>query len=271
MDQHKSNSQEIEEELNEKTDNSDKSEALYSKHSKNSEDGDGDNKSKNSEKEDGDPNDKNEQIDNKSEHVEQSKLYEKTLENLNRSRRSSMVSNKPSRSNSPLVSKSVNFDLKKKRKNSTSNSTNQINKDFYLSSVNDMKYIGDQFKVGKIDSRVKSPFEERFQKRYEKTLKKMTANSKNFDSTKTLANYQQIRDPKKLIDPQFTLVNELKFAGQQFKLGKLDSRSKSPFEERFQKKFKDRLKVLLPNPNRMKMAFSFDELKQIHNTLSHKS
>ena len=257
MDEVKSNSEEIEEELTEKIDNSEIL-PLEQPNVPTNENDEGKNENFENKEET-----ESERTDNKSENIDQDDLNEKT----NRSSRSSVVSNQQtSKSNSPFISRSVNFELKKKNQN-YSKSKNNINSDFYLSSVNEMKHIGEQFKVGKINSQPKSPFEERFEKRYEKTLKKFTANSKNFDQNQILSSYRRTKDAKNLLDTQFTLVNELKYTDQQFKFGKLDPRAKSPFEERFQKKYIDRLKVLFTNSNRMSMELSYNELKNIHNTL----
>lgn len=234
MDEDKSNFEIIEEEISEKTDKSENLE--LSKVEENDE-----NKSQNFENRE-EP--ESEKIDNKSENVDQNDLDEKTI----RSGRSSVESNQHiSRTNSPLISRSVNFELKKKRLNSSSSSSKSRISDFYLSSVNEMKYIGEQFKVGRINPQAKSPFEERFEKRYAKTLKKLTTNSNNFSSNKILSDYRQTRDPKCLTDHQIFVVNELKYTDQQFKCGKMDPRAKSPFEERFEKRYAKTLKKMTAN------------------------
>lgn len=202
------------------------------------------------------------------ERSEQQDLYEKTLKSASiekRSRASSMHSNRP---NSPAVSRSTNFESKPAKKKSNVNLSLISIKDPYLTTINDMKYLGDQFLVGKLNPNLKSPFESRFEKRYTRTLNKLKASTDKTDSNEILSEYKRNANANVKLDPQFTLTNELKFTGKQFNVGKMDPKLKSPFEKKFQERFKSHLKVLAPNSKRMVPNLQFDDLKRIHNSLA---
>ncbi|CAF0947536.1 unnamed protein product [Brachionus calyciflorus] len=204
------------------------------------------------------------------EQSQQHDLNEKTFNNDSdekRSRRTSTASNtKISRPSSPLTSRSVNLQAGKKTRSQT-NLDHILNKDPYLSSINDMKYLGDQFIIGKINPNLKSPFECKFEKRFQNTLKKLTNNPNKLDRNQILADYKRTKDLKVLLVPRFMLTNELKFTGDQFKVGKLDQKIQSPFEKRFQERFKSQLKMILPNPDRTSHLLKLSELKSIHDSL----
>lgn len=205
---------------------------------------------------------------------EQHELYEQTLKRQTsvtskRSRTPSMASVRKSANASPLASQSMNFDQHKSAlRQSFSNLSVLRSKDPYLRSINDLKYLGDQFQVGKINPNQKSVFEIRFEKMYASTLKKLSTPSYKKHPMETLADFRRTRDLKVILDPQYTLTNELKFTGDQFKVGKIDPKIVNPFEKRFQERFKGQLIKLLPNPLRASSLLNFNDLKEIHQTLT---
>lgn len=234
------------------------------------------NNEKNDKNENGHENDDSNNHDNQElqqsheDNKNQEDLYQKTL--LRSQSRTSNSSHQLSSANlRPKVSQSIDFEDKKSLKSSSFTNIRKTgsytNLSTYLSSVNDLKYIGDQFKVGKLDPNLKSSHERRFQKMYNSRLKKLKINeSAKIDPASTLSDYKRTKDPKFLLDPRFTLTNELKFTGQQFKVGKLDPKIISPAEKRFQERFKSQLKNLLPNPNTPR-KLDYTELKDIQNKL----
>lgn len=238
------------------------------------------NNEKNDKNENGHENDDSNNHDNQElqqsheDNKNQEDLYQKTL--LRSQSRTSNSSHQLQRTSSsanlrPKVSQSIDFEDKKSLKSSSFTNIRKTgsytNLSTYLSSVNDLKYIGDQFKVGKLDPNLKSSHERRFQKMYNSRLKKLKINeSAKIDPASTLSDYKRTKDPKFLLDPRFTLTNELKFTGQQFKVGKLDPKIISPAEKRFQERFKSQLKNLLPNPNTPR-KLDYTELKDIQNKL----
>ena len=155
---------------------------------------------------------------------------------------------------------------------------------FDLRSVNDMKYLGDQFKIGKPDPSLVPAHELRFQRVYEKQLKKWRATgsassgsndnsssssvNKHAETSRILSEFKRTRDPKVLADARFVHTNELKFAGDQFKVGKFDASVQSPCEKRFQDKCKSFLSKILPDPGRLPAKLSHAELKEMHTRLA---
>ena len=142
--------------------------------------------------------------------------------------------------------------------------------DRYLTTINDLKYMGDQFVVGKLDPTLKTPFEVRFQNMYKKKFPKTSDNmdtARSQDQNFTLSEYRRTKDLKSLANPLLH-TNDLKYTGDQFKVGKLDPKQQHPFEKRFQKKFQQKLKILSADPESgPKKVLCFEELKEIHNTL----
>ena len=63
----------------------------------------------------------------------------------------------------------------------TTNTTSSNNFNFALHSTNDFKYIGEQFKVGKINPCLQSTSEKLFQKMYKDKLSKLYDSSKNLN------------------------------------------------------------------------------------------
>lgn len=151
---------------------------------------------------------------------------------------------------------------------STNRSTTSIRQlDPYLSSINDMKYIGDQFVVGKTDPTLLSSFEQRFQRVYKPKLKESTnglATSRSMDQS--FNEFLRTKDKNTLSNPHFH-SNDMKYTGDQFKVGKLDPKAVHPFEKKFQEKYKAKLKVLSPQTSPIK-PLGFNELKEMHDTLS---
>lgn len=142
--------------------------------------------------------------------------------------------------------------------------------DPYLKSVNDLKYIGDQFKVGKLDPTLKQPHEIRFEKMFQSRLKKLTqpCTPRYSVNEQLLSEFKRTNDPKLQVDPHFNMTNELKYTGSQFKVGKLDTKIQSPFEKRFQEKFKSHLKVLQTSSNKVPTTLSYADLKEIQAKLA---
>jgi len=142
--------------------------------------------------------------------------------------------------------------------------------DPYLKSVNDLKYVGDQFKVGKLDLSLKQPHEIRFGKMFQSRLKKLTqpCTPRYSVNEEILKEFKRTNDPKLQVDPHYNMTNELKNTGSQFKVGKLDAKIQSPFEKRFQEKFKNNLKVLQKSNNKAPTQLSYADLKEIHAKLA---
>jgi hypothetical protein len=170
----------------------------------------------------------------------------------------------------------VSFSHRKGGHNTNRSNTNLSTirtRDPYLTTINDMKYIGDQVVVGKFDPNLKSNFEEKFQKRFTGKLQKSQsslATSRSLDIENSLKEFKRTKDIKTLADPNF-LANELKFTGDQFKVGKLDPKMQTPFERKFQKQFEKRLKILAgdsSSDDTKKQPIKFEDLKEMHNALS---
>lgn len=216
-----------------------------------------------------DPEPEHEEHEN--EENEQHEIYETTLRkqaSIDRRSRAS-TSNHGSRPGSAraLSSQSMNFEKKASPRQSQTRFSDIFLKDPYMSSINDMKYLGDQFRVGKTDPNLKSVFESKFEKLYQSKLNKLSKSTSRLNPIGFLTEFRRTKDMKTLMDPQFTLTNELKFTGDQFKVGRPDPKIQSSFERRFQERFKHQLKNLLPNTTRNPRNLSFYDLKDIHNAL----
>lgn len=202
---------------------------------------------------------------------EQTEVYMKTLKKSSVEHPESANNSRPSSARRPHTSRSDNFEAHKtlKRSGTSKSSILSVNP-YYLSSVNDLKYVGDQFIVGKINPSLKPPHEVRFEKMYEARLKKLRSSSSGkVNVLNTLSDYKRTRDPK-VFDQQtkLFLTNDLKTSGDQFKVGKIDPKQQSVCEILFQKKFASSLKKLHSNPNRPIVPLKFEELKDIHNKLA---
>ena len=166
----------------------------------------------------------------------------------------------------PVSARSTNFQSNKTSKPRSKSSLSAH--DPYLRSVNDLKYVGDQFIVGKVDPNLKQPHEIRFLKLNSARLKKLkgdTGSAKNLPQS--LSQFMQSKDPKILDGGTMRfLTNDLKYAGNQFKVGKVDPKMTSVFEQRFQKRFGQKLQVLLPDQAKSPRPFTYEELKQMHTT-----
>lgn len=118
-----------------------------------------------------------------------------------------------------------------------------------LTSTNDFKYMGDQFKVGKTNPNLQSSCEKRFQKLYSKQLSYLYTNS------------------QRSLIPEIN--NDNKYTGMQFRMGKFTSPaiadSTPTYEQRFQAMFKPRLEVLKPKPKPRSLTYL--ELKELHSSL----
>lgn len=192
-----------------------------------------------------------------------------------RSRSSSVVSENNNHISKQLSSRSVTFEKPQSAtRRSYSNLSNVTLIDPYLTSINDLKYLGDQFVVGKMNPNLKQPHEERFQKMFQARAKKLmpknnlTSSSLNrFD----LSDFKRTKDPKTLpsdLTLKYSLTNDMKYIGEQFKVGKL-TKDVSPFERKFQEKFKNQLKYLMPSQSKLPMRpLNFDQLREVHNSLA---
>ncbi len=134
----------------------------------------------------------------------------------------------------------------------TTNTTSSNNFNFALHSTNDFKYIGEQFKVGKINPCLQSTSEKLFQKMYKDKLSKLYDSSKNLNSP---------------VSPRTT--NDDKWRGMQLRMGTFQSPNVSepgmPFEQKFQTLFRHKLDLL--KPKNIKSFPSYMELKQTHEYL----
>ncbi len=79
-----------------------------------------------------------------------------------------------------------------------------------LQSVNDLKYVGDQFRLGKLDPNAKPNWEVRFQKMYSSRLRKLHMSPRSGDPTQSLSEFRKTNDPKILSEHKNHLANELK-------------------------------------------------------------
>ena len=169
--------------------------------------------------------------------------------------------NEPRLNSAPLIQPAKSIDFSKTRKSLSSLS---IHSHLHHSSVNDLKHIGEQFKVGKADPNAKHPCEHRFQAMFQSRLKEA---SKRDNRLKTRTNL--------LLSNHIFLANDNKYKGAQFRTGKVagmttSSKEKKNFgdmtvEEKFQEMFKDRKKILTPEFK--SKSVSHRELKEIHSSL----
>lgn len=181
----------------------------------------------------------------------------------------------------PVSSRSLNFDSSntnnKALKRSTSNFS--IAHPHLMHSINDFKHIGEQFKVGKPNPNNKAPHEIRFKKMWESRTKKLASSSQSAPMTPSplkpnpsvVGDYKRTKDTR-LLANSFHL-NDFKFTGDQFKVGRPDPKVQNPVEKRFQAMFKKRLEVLSPRWDEVKKtkSLSFHEMKELHNQLALKS
>ncbi len=142
---------------------------------------------------------------------------------------------------------SVDF---KKKSSGTLRASSNFN--FALHSTNDFKYIGEQFKVGKINPNLQSTSEKLFQKMYSHKLSYL---------------YNRLNQSNIAMSPRVS--NDDKWRGMQFRMGKFQSpvvaQPAIPFEQKFQALFKDRLDVL--KPKSFRTYPSYMDLKQTHDIL----
>lgn len=176
----------------------------------------------------------------------------------------------------PTSSRSLNF----------TNNTNKLTRSCsnfslanpHLCSVNDFKYMGDQFKVGKIDPALKASHEIRFQKMWKPRLEKLTNSSSSTSMSALLSTPRKdidvVKDYKRtkndaLLSTGFNL-NDFKFTGNQFRVGKIDPKLQTTTEKRFQSAYRKRLEKLMPNWEDVKQVkpLNYQELKEIHNQLA---
>ncbi len=126
------------------------------------------------------------------------------------------------------------------------NSLMSSSSNFALTSTNDFKFMGDQFKVGKFNPNLSSTCEQHFQKLCSKRLSYLYKNT------------------SRSMLPEVT--NDNKFTGMQFRMSKFASpvvASACPtYEQRFQATFKSKLEVLKPKAKPRSLTFA--ELKQLH-------
>jgi hypothetical protein len=133
--------------------------------------------------------------------------------------------------------------------------------------VNDLKYIGPQILVGKPDPTLKSPFETKFQNMFKKKIRETNTNSKSMDEA--LSEYRRTKDKNTLGSTSHFFSNDLKFSGDQFKVGKFDPKAVTECERKFQKKFETTRKALAADPAKAPpKVLSFQELKEIHTAIS---
>lgn len=171
----------------------------------------------------------------------------------------------------PTSARSINFSTNKLSR--TRSSSDFFHANPHLVSVNDFKYVGDQFKVGKPDPNKKLPHEVRFQKMWQPKIVKLTSTSTTNLSftprkdTDVVKEYRITKDDR-LLTNLFNL-NDFKYTGNQFKVGKLDPKLQSPVEKRFQQAYKNRLMKLSPNWDEIKQIkrLNLHDLKEIHNQL----
>ena len=142
--------------------------------------------------------------------------------------------------------------------------------------INEIKYIGEQIKVGKFDPNSRSLNEDIFQKYYQKRLAEVESKRKFRPSSST--------SQRSTINPSLLQTNDFKYKGNQFKHGKYistidltkqDGRSlitsssftnETTFEEKFQKMFSPRLEKLMPKEK--PKVLSYFELKELHERLT---
>lgn len=169
----------------------------------------------------------------------------------------------------PVTSRSLNFTSSAsggKRAMGSGGTTRSLTSssiNSYLTSVNDLKYIGEQFLVGKVNPNQKSLTEARFQKMWESKLKKLKSTPNLFSmSTASLHAASGLFN-----------TNDVRHTGNQFKVGKVDPKLVPTCEQRFQKMFKSRLRVLKPDWEQIQTQkpLAFEDLKEMHNRLSVKS
>jgi hypothetical protein len=135
--------------------------------------------------------------------------------------------------------------------------------------VNDLKYFGSQVVVGKPDPTLKSPFEAKFQNMFKKKIRKTNnASSKSMDDA--FSEYKRTKDKTTLGNAQTHFFsNDMKYSGDQFKVGKVDSKAVPECEKRFQKKFEATRKALTVDPAKAPpKVLSFNELNEIHTAIS---
>jgi hypothetical protein len=133
--------------------------------------------------------------------------------------------------------------------------------------VNDTKYLGAQLMVGKPDPTLKSPFETKFMKMYEKKIP--APNTSEMSTEDMLSQFKRKRDPTLLANKMHYLSNELKFSGDQFKVGKPDTKAVPEFEKKFQKRFEKTKKALMVDLNTApSKTMSYKELQAIHTAVS---
>ncbi len=206
---------------------------------------------------------------NESEHGEHNEESTKNNEEI-------VINHEPKSSRPASASDKHRLDSARSNKSTGRMSRSKTNLSFissldpYLKSVNDLKYIGDQFKVGKLDPSLKQPHEIRFEKMFQSRLKKLTqpCSPRYSVNEQLISEFKRTNDPKLQVDPHFNLTNELKYTGSQFKVGKLDSKLQSPFEKRFQERFKSHLKVLQTSNNKVPTTLSYADLKELQAKLA---
>ena len=141
--------------------------------------------------------------------------------------------------------------------------------DPYLRSLNDFKYVGDQFIVGKVDPKMKSTHELRFQRLHSARLKKLRSDAPTSSTSRnlleTMNKFRQSGD-RKLFDKteEKFFTNDFKQTGNQFLVGKINPKLESPVEIRFKKQFAERLKKLLPDESKALRPLTYQELKELH-------
>lgn len=170
----------------------------------------------------------------------------------------------------PVSTQSLNFNPK----SLTRSHSNFSLANPHLCSVNDFKYMGDQFKMGKFDPNSKPSHEVRFQKMWKTKLDKLTS------STSNLAIYSPRKDidvvkaynrtkNDQLLSHAFNL-NDFKYTGNQFKVGKFDPKMQTTTEKRFQNLYCKRLEKLKPNLAELQKIkpLNYQDLKEIHSQLA---
>jgi hypothetical protein len=182
----------------------------------------------------------------------------------------------------PVTSRSLNFNTSDKSRRSYSSLSHLTLANSYHSSINDFKYIGQQFVVGKPDPKKVAPHESKFQKKWQNYLKKLNSSS-DVNQTMTFSSstikpspgivrdYILTKDERYLSNKFHT--NDFKHTGDQFKVGKVDPKIKSPIESKFQKLFKSKLERLAPRWDEIRAVrpLSHQDLRELHKSITEKT
>lgn len=157
------------------------------------------------------------------------------------------------RSNSASSRKLASSTQLFRHKNGSANHLASTN-NFALQSTNDFKYIGNQFKVGRIDPGLMSSCEKHFLKLNQKKLAYLYENNKYLNCS---------------LSPRSSASNDDKWKGLQFRMGKFGSSAAGEggmtFEQRFQGLFRQKLDLLKPKPRSGWPSYA--ELRHMHDKL----